>query len=127
MTAVKPRQRDNGKETAQGSSQGSSHGLSLELSPPRPFFPDPELICIALEAGQVGIWSWDIGSNQASWSTNIEDICGLAKGSLDGTRMVLDNDIHPDDRPVVIAAIQAARQRRAPRRVQKQRLRGALA
>jgi PAS domain S-box-containing protein len=110
MTAVKPRQHENGKETA--------HGSSLELSPPQPFFPDPELICIALEAGQVGIWSWDIASRQASWSTNIEDICGLAKGSLDGTKMVLDNDVHPDDRPAVIAAMQEALQTRTPRRVQ---------
>jgi PAS domain S-box-containing protein len=110
MTAVKPRQHENGKETA--------HGPSLELSPPQPFFPDPELICIALEAGQVGIWSWDIASRQASWSTNIEDICGLAKGSLDGTKMVLDNDVHPDDRPAVIAAMQEALQTRTPRRVQ---------
>jgi PAS domain S-box-containing protein len=110
MTAVKPRRRENGKETA--------HCSSLELSSPQPFFPDPELICIALEAGQVGIWSWDIRSNQASWSTNIEDICGLAKGSLDGTKMVLDNDIHPDDRPAVIAAMQEALQTRTPRRVQ---------
>jgi PAS domain S-box-containing protein len=110
MTAVKPRRRENGKETDPGS--------SLELSSPRPFFPDPELISIALEAGQVGIWSWDIACNQASWSTNIEDIYGLAKGSLDGTRMVLDNDIHPGDRPAVIAAMQEALQTRTPRRVQ---------
>jgi PAS domain S-box-containing protein len=110
MTAVKPRRRENGKETDPGS--------SLESSSPRPFFPDPELISIALEAGQVGIWSWDIACNQASWSTNIEDIYGLAKGSLDGTRMVLDNDIHPGDRPAVIAAMQEALQTRTPRRVQ---------
>ena len=67
MTAVKPRPLQNGKETALGS--------ALEPSPALPFFPDPELICIALKAGQIGIWSWDIRSNRATWSSNIEDIC----------------------------------------------------
>src|ERR1700681_4030551 len=108
MTGVKPRRHENGKETADGS--------SLELSPRVPFFPDAELICIALEAGRIGIWSWDIRSNRASWSTNIEDICGLTKGSLDGTKMVLENDVHPDDRPAVVAAMQEALRTRTPRR-----------
>jgi PAS domain S-box-containing protein len=110
MSAAKPRPRENGKEAA-----GS---LSLGPIPRPPFFPDPALICIALEAGQIGIWSWDIVSNQATWSSNIEDILGLAKGSLDGTTMVLENDVHPEDRPVVFAAMQEALRTRTPRRVQ---------
>jgi PAS domain S-box-containing protein len=95
----------------------SADGSALELSPQPPFFPDPALICVALEAGQIGVWSWDIPSNQATWSTNIEDICGLAQGSLDGTKMILENDVHPEDRPAVIAALQEALQTRNPRRV----------
>jgi two-component sensor histidine kinase len=110
MTAVTPRRRENGQETA----DSSSSEPSLRL----PFFPDPELICIALEAGRVGIWSWDIASKRATWSSNIEDICGLAKGSLDETRMVLENDVHPEDRPAVIAAMHEVLQTRTPRRVQ---------
>jgi PAS domain S-box-containing protein len=110
MTAVKSRQREDGTDTGNAS--------PLEMSPRLPFFPDPELICIALEAGQIGIWSWDIRSNQVTWSSNIEDICGLARGSLDGARMVLEDDVHPEDRPAVIAAMQEALQTRSPRRVQ---------
>jgi two-component sensor histidine kinase len=110
MTAVTPRRRVNSRETADGASS--------EPSPRPPFFPDPELICIALEAGHVGIWSWDIPSKRASWSTNIEDICRLAPGSLDETRMVLENDVHPEDRPAVVAAMHEALRTRTPRRVQ---------
>src|SRR6267154_1479129 len=110
MTAVKSGQRENGKKTT------SSSALERSLQPP--FFPDHELICIALEAGQIGIWSWDIQSNRATWSSNIEDICGLTKGSLDETKMFLDHDVHPEDRPAVIAAMQEALQTRTPRRVQ---------
>jgi PAS domain S-box-containing protein len=114
MTAVKPRRRENGEEAA----GEAAHAASLKPSPRPPFFPDPGLICIALEAGQIGIWAWDIPSNRATWSSNIEDICGLAKGSLDGTKMILENDVHPDDRPAVIAAMQEALRTRTPQRVQ---------
>jgi len=110
MTAVKSRQCEDGTNT--------SNASPLERSPRLPFFPDPELICIALEAGQIGIWSWDIRSNQATWSSNIEDICGLTPGSLDGAKMVLEDDVHPEDRPAVIAAMQEALHTRSPRRVQ---------
>jgi PAS domain S-box-containing protein len=110
MVAVNPRRRENGKEAA--------GRWPLKPRPQQPFFPDHELICIALEAGQIGIWSWDIISNRATWSRNIEDVCGLATGSLDGTKMVLENDVHPEDRPLVIAAMQEALRTRTPRRVQ---------
>jgi len=114
MTAVKPRRRENGEEAA----GEAAHAASLKPNPRPPFFPDPGLICIALEAGQIGIWAWDIPSNRATWSSNIEDICGLAKGSLDGTKMILENDVHPDDRPAVIAAMQEALRTYTPQRVQ---------
>jgi PAS domain S-box-containing protein len=110
MSGVKSRRRENGKREADGA--------SLEPSPRPLFFPDPELISIVLEAGQIGIWSWDIPTNRATWSTNIEDIRGLATGSLDGTRMILEDDVHPDDRTAVIAAMQEALRTRTPRRVQ---------
>src|SRR5580704_17301965 len=109
MTAVKPRQCEDGADT--------TNNLPLETNR-QPFFSDPELICIALEAGRIGIWSWDIQSNRVTWSSNIEDICGLTRGSLDGAKMVLEDDVHPEDRPAVIAAMQEALQTRTPRRVQ---------
>jgi PAS domain S-box-containing protein len=89
----------------------------LDRSPEAAFFSDPALICIALEAGQIGVWSWDIAARRATWSTNIEDICGFTKGSLAGTKMVPSNDIHPEDWPAVLAAVQEALQTHNPRRV----------
>jgi two-component sensor histidine kinase/PAS domain-containing protein len=138
MTAVKPRRRGNGEDAAQNAGekaaqdavqevarepaqearQASASGSSLEPSPRPQFFPDPGLISIALEAGEIGVWSWDISSKRATWSSNIEDICGLPRGSLDGTKMVFEDDVHPDDRPAVTAAMQEALRTRIPRRVQ---------
>jgi two-component sensor histidine kinase len=112
MTAGKSGQSDSHE-----SDGASAERSSLELRPQPPFFSDPTLIGIALEAGQIGVWSWDITSNQATWSSNIGDICGLPLGRLDGTRMVPEVDVHPEDRPAVAAAMQEALQTRTPRRV----------
>jgi two-component sensor histidine kinase len=106
------------QETLEEAAPGAIPGSSLQPSPRPPFFPDPGLICIALEAGQIGVWSWDIPSNQATWSSNLEDICGLAPGRLDTTKMILENDVHPDDWPAVTAALQEALRTRTARRVQ---------
>jgi PAS domain S-box-containing protein len=113
MTAAESRQRESGQESGQDAA-----GSSLELSRRPPFFPDAELICNVLEAGGIGIWSWDIAAKRATWSSNIEAICGLAKGSLDGSTMILGDDVHPDDRPSLVAAMQETLRTRTPRRVQ---------
>jgi PAS domain S-box-containing protein len=109
MTTLEPPAREGIDEA------GAS---SLEVGPRLPFFADPDLISIAVEAGKIGIWSWDIASNRATWSTNIEQICGLAKGSFEGTTAVLEHDVHPEDRANVMATMQEALVTRAPRRVQ---------
>jgi PAS domain S-box-containing protein len=109
MTSVQPRPCDNGADTAGGSPP--------EVLRP-PFFPDPELICVALEAGHIGIWTWDIASKRATWSSNVEEICGLAKGGLDDNGMIFENTVHPEDKPAVITAMQDTLRTRTARRVQ---------
>ncbi|HEV7298216.1 MAG TPA: ATP-binding protein [Tepidisphaeraceae bacterium] len=59
---------------------------------------------LALEAGQLGVWDWDLITNRVSWSDRIYGFHGLDKDEV-GIR--LDPDlplIHPDDRPLVLAA-----------------------
>jgi PAS domain S-box-containing protein len=109
MTTAEPRQCENGADTA-----GGSPPEKLRL----PFFPDPELISVALEAGHIGIWTWDIASNRATWSSNVEDICGLAKGSLEGSKMIFEDAVHPEDKTAVIAVMQDVLRTRSPRRAQ---------
>jgi PAS domain S-box-containing protein len=69
-------------------------------------FPDAEASAIALAAGQVGVWSWDIASNAVAWSANLEEIHGLAPGSFGGTFAAFQSGIHPEDHSEVLAAIQ---------------------
>ena len=69
-------------------------------------FPDLGAIGTALEAGRVGLWSWDIKSNAVKWSDNMEQIHGLVPGTFDGTFSAFQKHIHPEDQPEVRAAVQ---------------------
>jgi two-component sensor histidine kinase len=69
-------------------------------------FPDLASVRRALEAGKIGIWSWEIGSDRIQWSGNLEAIHDGPAGSFDGTFSSFQDDIHPDDRAEVHAAIQ---------------------
>src|ERR1043165_5822879 len=64
-------------------------------------FPDHDSVRIALDAGQIGVWSWDIASNAMQWS-------GKLDGGLPPVATFTDfqDSIHPEDRPEVMAAIQ---------------------
>ncbi len=59
----------------------------------------------ALDAGRIGTWSWDVGSESVRWSHNMEDIHDLPAGTFDGTFAAFQRDIHPDDQAEVQAAI----------------------
>jgi PAS domain S-box-containing protein len=108
MTAIQTQQREEVVGTT---------ASSVEVGPPLPFFADPGLVSIAVEAGKIGVWSWDIACNRAAWSTNIEEVCGIDKGRFEGA-IALENDVHPEDRAAVTAAMREALTTRTPRRVQ---------
>ncbi|MEA2871744.1 MAG: hypothetical protein QOH67_1720, partial [Hyphomicrobiales bacterium] len=88
-------------EHEQGGSVSGSSGHATARS-----FPDVESLGVALDAGQVGVWSWDIKSNAVSWSRNMEQIHGVPAGSFDGTFAAFQKDIHPEDQREVAAAVQ---------------------
>jgi two-component system CheB/CheR fusion protein len=60
---------------------------------------------LALEAGAMGSWEWDIATGEIRWSENLEKIHGLAPGSFVGTFDAYQALIHPDDRDRVLGAI----------------------
>jgi len=69
------------------------------------FFPDFATVRAALEAGKIGVWSWDIGTSAVTWSSNMEAIHGLPPGSFDGTYAFFERDVHEDDRARVAEAV----------------------
>jgi PAS domain S-box-containing protein len=63
---------------------------------------------LALEAGAMGTWSWDIRTNEVHWSPQLEVIHGIPAGTFPGTFDAYQQDIHPDDRQKVLASIEEA-------------------
>ena len=61
----------------------------------------------ALEAGRIGVWSWDVATDAVTWSNNIESIVGLSPETFGGTFASFANDIHDEDRARVLEAINA--------------------
>ncbi len=72
------------------------------------FFPEFATVRAALEAAQIGIWSWGIATDTVTWSSNLEPIHGMPAGSFDGTHASFIANIHRDDRAGVEALLEEA-------------------
>src|SRR5262249_50744395 len=67
-----------------------------------------ERLRLALDAGRLGVWDWNIGTGDVKWSDNLETIHGLPPGGFPGTIEGFRKLVHPDDRARVEAAIARA-------------------
>jgi PAS domain S-box-containing protein len=67
-----------------------------------------ERLRLALEAGRMGTWEWDIPTQRVAWSPGLELIHGLRPGTFPGTFEAFQADIHPEDRERVLASVQNA-------------------
>ena len=63
---------------------------------------------LALTAGRMGAWDWDIERDTVTWSSELESIHGLEPGSFEGTLAAYRRDVHPADVERVSAAIAQA-------------------
>jgi PAS domain S-box-containing protein len=59
-----------------------------------------ERLGLALDASRMGYWDRDLGSGRVVWSTALEQLLGVAPGTLDGDG-ALAGHVHPDDREAV--------------------------
>ena len=55
----------------------------------------------ALDAGQMGVWEWDIEKNKVQWTERLYEFHGLRPGEFDGTVEGFTKLIHPEDLPRV--------------------------
>lgn len=62
---------------------------------------------LALAAGRMGTWEWDMVTNAVSWSEEVETLHGLAPGTFAGTFEAFKADVHPEDWPKLEAALRA--------------------
>jgi PAS domain S-box-containing protein len=67
-----------------------------------------ERLRLALDAGRMGVWDWNIRTGDLKWSDSLEPLHGLAPGTFGGTFDHFQQLIHPEDREKVNAAIRQA-------------------
>lgn len=56
-----------------------------------------ERLRLALDAGRMGTWDWDVQTNEVVWSTVSEAIHGLPPGGFPGTFEAFRELVHPED------------------------------
>ncbi|MGN6547095.1 MAG: PAS domain S-box protein [Aureliella sp.] len=56
-----------------------------------------ERLRLALQAGRMGVWDWNMRTGQIKWSENLEPMLGLPPDSFGGTFEAFLQLVHPDD------------------------------
>ncbi|HJT87099.1 MAG TPA: GAF domain-containing protein [Bryobacteraceae bacterium] len=67
-----------------------------------------ERLRMALEAGRMGIWDWNIRTNDLEWSDSLAAMHGFEPGKFDNRFETYLSVIHPDDRPGFLASVDRA-------------------
>jgi PAS domain S-box-containing protein len=67
-----------------------------------------ERLRIAIDAGRIGAWEWNIVDNKIAWSDRIYEFHGIPPGSYDGTIESFVKLIHPEDASRMQSSIQEA-------------------
>jgi PAS domain S-box-containing protein len=65
-------------------------------------------LTLAIEAARLGLWNWDVQSNQVVWTPYHESLLGYEPGTPERSYQDWVDRVHPDDLPQVQAAAQAA-------------------
>jgi PAS domain S-box-containing protein len=67
-----------------------------------------ERLELALEAGKLGTWTWDMASGTTQWDERLEAMNGMEPGAFGGTFDDWQASIHPADRAERIARVERA-------------------
>jgi diguanylate cyclase (GGDEF)-like protein/PAS domain S-box-containing protein len=60
----------------------------------------------ASSAGVIGVWAWDVRSNQISWDAQMYRLYGLTQPQTTSTYKLWEQALHPDDRAMAVAALE---------------------
>jgi two-component system CheB/CheR fusion protein len=72
-----------------------------------------ERLRLSQEAGGIGTWDWEVGTQRAHWSDQIRRLRGLSPRTPASYRAFLER-VHPEDRAAFEAALKAAADGRTP-------------
>ena len=77
-----------------------------------------EHLALALDAGGMGTWRWDMGTNETVWDAKLESLFGIEPGTFPGTFEAYVALLHPEDAPAVLATVQRAVEERSHYKVE---------
>lgn len=67
-----------------------------------------EQLRLALQAAHMGMWNWNLVTGEIIWTSEHEQLLGMAPGTFDGRYETFDARLHPDDREDLNQAVQNA-------------------
>ena len=85
--------------------QGSSSKISKQKNPLAAFNESQNRLRLALDSANMGIWEWNIKTNELWWSDNVHSIFGTTKRSFDVTYQSFLKFLHWEDEKIVIREI----------------------
>jgi PAS domain S-box-containing protein len=94
--------------------RGRDELLARERAATGQLMESDQRLRLALEAGQMGTWEWDIAGQRVLWSPEEERLYGLEPGTFSGSIDEYRSRIHPDDRDSSLGLVQQALASRAP-------------
>jgi PAS domain S-box-containing protein len=65
-------------------------------------------LALATRAARLGIWDWNLATNELVWDERMYSLCGVAPGQLGDAHQTWLATTHPDDRPLCERARQRA-------------------
>lgn len=87
---------------------GVGRNISAQLQTQRALHESRDALRVALRAGRLGMWRWDMSTGEVEWDEQLEALFGLPPGGFDGSFDMYESLLHPDDRPRVLAVVQDA-------------------
>jgi PAS domain S-box-containing protein len=73
-----------------------------------------ERLRLALQAGKIGVWDWNIINNTITWSPEVYEIHGISQDEFDGDYRDYHKFIHPDDHERMNEAVQRSIKQHTP-------------
>ena len=69
---------------------------------------EDQRLALAMDAAQLGSWTWDIASGVTTWDERLEEMHGLPPGGFGGGYEDWVASLHPDDRATCIERVEQA-------------------
>jgi PAS domain S-box-containing protein len=70
-----------------------------------------ERLRLALDAGRMGTWDWDLQTGKVKWSDELYKLLGYAVGEVEPSYAAWAARVHPDDLAATVATVTSAREK----------------